>query len=239
MGRSTNFWNVPRCWPGETFFLLAGGPSLSGFDSEVLRGHGRIIVINDSYLLCPFADVLYHCDRAWLFAPVAENMLKLASSFAGKEIPSGSLHRDVIALIFKGTYRVSMGTSEFGTHQIRSGGLTGLSSDSSRLSHGTNSGYQAINLAVHLGASRIILLGYDMHCNGGMHFHNSPGRRADYHLEFEKKIRLDMLPRFAGLVHPLAALGIEVVNCTPGSAITCWPNIPLGQVLHPVPVQCQ
>ncbi len=33
----------------------------------------------------------------------------------------------------------------------------------------------------------------------------------------------DMLPNFPTLIEPLKARGVEVVNCTPGSALTCFP----------------
>jgi hypothetical protein len=40
------------------------------------------------------------------------------------------------------------------------------------------------------------------------------------------------IKRFATLAGPLAARGIEVINCTPGSALTTWPFMPLEQALQ-------
>jgi len=35
-------------------------------------------------------------------------------------------------------------------------------------------------------------------------------------------LREEMLPKFQSLVEPLKERSIEVVNATPGSALTCW-----------------
>ncbi|HCZ48509.1 MAG TPA: hypothetical protein DCZ11_05850, partial [Gammaproteobacteria bacterium] len=52
----------------------------------------------------------------------------------------------------------------------------GLSASPLRIHQGGNSGYQALNLAVLLGAERVILLGYDMH---GGHWHGRHGGRLN------------------------------------------------------------
>ena len=57
-----SYWSIPPEWTGETAFLLGGGPSLKGFNAECLRGR-RVIAINNSWELAPWADVLYFCDE--------------------------------------------------------------------------------------------------------------------------------------------------------------------------------
>lgn len=208
----TRYWSVPREWPGETVFILAGGPSLRDFDAEVLRGAGRIITINNSYLLCPWADVLYGCDASWW-----------------------RTHATRIAETFHGKYRISIGTSENGVLRLRHGGLRGLNTDPTALAHGTNSGFQAINLAANFGAARIILLGYDMHCKGGTHWHPGHGAYDADSARFERKLQNDMLPEFQSLVEPLRSRGVEVINSTPNSALKCWPYLPLEEVLETCP----
>lgn len=65
---------------------------------------------------------------------------------------------------------------EYGLNVLHSRDEKGLSRDPEWLNRGGNSGYQAINLAYHLGAQKIVLLGYDMsHDNGKAHwFGNHP-----------------------------------------------------------------
>ncbi len=200
------FWTVPREWSGETAFLLAGGPSLRGFDAEILRGR-RVIAINNSYLLAPWADVLYYCDRQWW-----------------------EDHRERALATFTGKYRVSLGTSADGTLRLQTSGPRGLEKSPIALRSGSNSGYQAINLAVHFGVSRIVLLGYDMHTNGPeTHWH--AGHPRDRPGSQEEALQNLFLPRFKHLVEPLRAEGIEVINATPDSALKLWPFIPLEKLL--------
>jgi hypothetical protein len=201
------FFSIPRAYPGETFFLLAGGPSLTDFDPNVLTGHGRIIAINDWYLRCPFADILYFGDALWW-----------------------TKHRERVLAKFEGMI-VSMNVSEDGVHRIRHGGLHGLSLDPTALAHGGNSGFQAINLAFHLGASRIVLLGYDM--QGGHCYAQSsiPAQRPRTPESSDAQKRNDWTPRFASLVEPLASRGVSIVNCNPNSLIRCFPFAKLSDIL--------
>ena len=203
-----NRWTVPQEWVGETCYILAGGPSLRGFDAEALRGRGRVIAINNSFLLAPWADVLYYADRCWWLA-----------------------HREEALRVFKGQYRVSVNASDDGTKRLRTTGMSGLEKDPGALRHGGNSGYQAIGIAYHFGATRIVLLGYDMHVNGSQtHWHEGHLR---WTAEAQERVLHDVfLPRFQSLVAPLKAAGVEVLNATPGSALTCWPAVRLEDLLR-------
>lgn len=87
----------------------------------------------------------------------------------------------------------------------------------------TNSGVLALECAKHLGATRILLLGFDM---SGTHFfgpyrnglsNTAKDRRIIHHRQFnawrEKNPDLD------------------VVNCAPGSALKAFPMMPLDAAL--------
>jgi hypothetical protein len=104
---------------------------------------------------------------------------------------------------------------------IRKGRQSGFDPRADTLAHGFNGGFQAIGVAVHSGARRIILLGYDMQ---GTHFHGQhPDRtKPPFHL---------CIPAFASLVAPLSALGVEVLNCTRRTALTCFPRVALEAAL--------
>lgn len=80
-----------------------------------------------------------------------------------------------------------------------------------------NSGLLGIMAAVELGAARVLLLGFDMH---GAHYfgpHRAPLKNTDA-ARFEKFKR-----QFAAY----RPSGVEIINCTPGSALSCYP---LGQL---------
>lgn len=105
----------------------------------------------------------------------------------------------------------------------------GLSLDPLRIHQGGNSGFQALNLAVLLGARRVLLLGFDLGRRGGRrHWHGDhPG---DLNNPDETNFAW-WRTAFAGAVPDLARAGVAVVNCTPGSALDCFPMAPLEAAL--------
>jgi hypothetical protein len=200
-------WAVPREWGGETCFLLGGGPSLRNFDASVLRGR-RVIAINRSFRLAPWADVLYFCDRTWWLSDGAE----VLRDFTGKYI--------VTIAAVKNEPRIRI---------LENSGPGGLELAPTGLRHGTNSGFQSINLAFHFGARRIVLLGFDQKIEGNAtHWHGGYGVAPEV---VHHAIKARMLPYFPTLVEPLKSLGVEVWNATPGSALDCWPRVELAEIL--------
>lgn len=193
---------VPRLWPGSTVVCMGTGPSLCQADVDAVRGRARVIAVNDAYhnraTSCLWADVLYACDARWWKwhdgAPAFKG-LKYALD------PKAAAWPDVQVL--------------------RNLGIKGLSLDPSGLKTGHNSGYQAINLAVLLGASRIILLGYDMQ---GDHCFGSHPSKAGPNLALFRLM-------FPELVKPLKAAGVEIVNCTRKTALECFPRATLADTL--------
>lgn len=83
-----------------------------------------------------------------------------------------------------------------------------------------NSGAAAINLAVLMGASRICLLGFDMHDNGGSHWHN-------YYPANTSKPYTKHLSGFPAIAEDLKQLGIDIINYSPDTAIK---DIPVGDL---------
>ncbi len=174
---------------------IASGPSLTQDDCEFVRGKAKVIAINTSYQLAPWADALYACDARWW------RWHKGAKDFNGLKF---SLERRA------GLYGVQI---------LKAGKPEGLSDDPCFLNTGKNSGYQAMNLAYLLGASKIVLLGYDMQRGprGEMHWHKEhPIRTPNLYVEFRR--------RFETLVKPLAERGVEVVNCSRNTALECFPK---------------
>lgn len=196
---------VPRLWPGSTIVCLGTGPSLTQADVDSCRGRARVIAIKHAIDMAPWADVLYACgaDASRWWQKHGERL----AGFAGLRYtldPKGEPH----ATVLKNT------------------GYSGIETDPSGLRTGKNSGFQAINLAAHLGAVRIVLLGYDMMtgANDRDHFYGSHanGVRVPFH---------DLKPFFVEIVAPLRALGVEVVNATRSSALDCFPKVSLADAL--------
>lgn len=88
-----------------------------------------------------------------------------------------------------------------------------------------NSGQRAIELALHLGAHRVLLLGYDCSIRHGTHWHGNHQLLANpdkfsvarWHDEFSR-------------LHVIAG-GAEIINCSRYTRLTCFPRQPLEAAL--------
>lgn len=96
---------------------------------------------------------------------------------------------------------------------------------------GGNSGYQAINLAFLFGATRIILLGFDMKKDGEkVHFFgNHPYHKRKNEGPNEGTMRR-WVHNFASLAADLKQEGVEVINATRSTALDCFPKQALEQI---------
>ena len=209
---------APKLWPQSTVVCIASGPSLTPGDCDLVReahldGTVKVIVINTSYQLAPWADCLYACDaRWWKWHDGAKDFRGLKYSLNPHVDPPAQA-------------RYSL-PCDYGVTVLKNTGTTGLEVDPTGLRTGHNSGYQAINLAVHLGAKKIVLLGYDLKRapDGKVHWHGDHRQATSVPLSL-------FLPTFQTLVKPLRALGIAIENCSRESALTCFPRVSLREAL--------
>ncbi len=105
---------------------------------------------------------------------------------------------------------------EYDLRYIKVENGNGLSTNQNILHSGKNSGYQAINLAYHLGAKNIYLIGYDMK-SGGEHWHGKHPKNWGNSEGANKWARL-----FNDLAKDLEEKQVNVINCTIDTAITCF-----------------
>lgn len=191
-------WTAPRIWDGQRAFVMAGGASLAKQRYQDI--HGNLIVVKHCALLRPDAEVMLFAGKSW------------------------HRERDGIQSLaaFKGRYCISRGwSSDHPPHVLAMGRVKGdpvtmaarLSDDPQRLG-GWDTGASAINLAYLLGATEIVLLGFDM--NGGHWFkgHPAPFPRNS---EFQRH-----MAGIAAMAGELSAKGVKVWNCSPKSALTCF-----------------
>lgn len=78
-----------------------------------------------------------------------------------------------------------------------------------------NSGVLALEVAKRLGTTRILLCGFDMH---GSHFFGQYTNGLTNTTEQRRRLHLKQYAKWAK-----ANPQIEVLNCTPGSALRCFP----------------
>lgn len=228
--REFEFWTPEPIFKGETVFCLASGPSLTSDVVAKLAGR-RKIVVNSSYKDVPDADMLYFTDSGWFeFGRHPE--------FCGNNLGTDDRwpRRDdlekfagIIVSMSKSAKRVLPDrvrrVKGIGDPTIGAGSFPPLGSPGVR--QGRSSGHTAVSLAVALGARRIILVGYDMRVVDGREHHHSeyvgPRDLDQYSREF--------VPAFNGWNADALKVGVEIVNCTPGSAIVEFPFCDLDEVL--------
>jgi len=196
---------VENIFDNETVYIIGGGPSLKNFDFRQLIG-AKTIAINKAILFHSRADVLYWTDVRFYTWHKHEIDNYKGLKFALKP---GSQYSSDVKILKKGK-------------------AYGIETDPQTLAHGNNSGYAAINLAYHLGAKRIILLGFDMAGNGSDgHFHDGyPTKSAGDRMYQDK-----FIPGFKQLAAALAMTNVTVLNASPYSKLTVFPKITLEQAL--------
>lgn len=186
--------------------VAATGPGCTQAQLDYVRGKAPLIVISDNAFKAPWADVLYSADAAWW-----RLYMRKLGGFAGMMVGA----QDDI---------------EFPrVHVIRHDGKGKKSAfDDPGYVWGNNSGAEAVQLAAHMnGGAPIVALGCDCAdgANGEKHNfgdHPAPLRPPNYPL---------FQTGFALVAGELAKRGVKVWNCSPLSALTYWPKVPLETVL--------
>ena len=200
-----NFSFVDNLWEGETAYIIGGGPSLQGFDFSKLIG-SNVIAINKAIYSFPAAQILYWTDNRFYtwYKNDIDNFGCLKYT-----IKTGSLYADDIKI-------------------LRKGAVHGLEEPKDTLAHGNNSGYAAINLAYHLGAKRIVLLGFDMANDGDLtHYHDGYPTQGTANNVYHDKF----LPGFKSLASGLRKKQIQVFNASVYSKLQDFPKISLEAAL--------
>lgn len=200
-------------WPGQTCVVAATGPSLTQEVADRCKGL-PVVAVSDAYRLMPWAPVMHSADTDWW------KVHNGCPDFAGEKWTLRKEYNDQAVI------------EKYGLKAIHERHSNGFSLNQHWVMSGENSGLQAINLAILMGAARVVLVGFDMRIvEGRRHFfgdHPAPLRNNDYR-------------KLLGYFRNAAANmpdGIEVINCTPGSAIAHFPFMSLEDALagKPVPI---
>jgi len=200
------FWTPELDFLGKTVLVLGGGPGLT--PAVVSKLHGRhCIAVNSSYLIAPPDALLFFTDNGWF-----EGHTDAVNAWRGRVVTqSRASKRSLPSLLRVG--------SEAGRRFPPAG--------SPRILQGKSTGQTAIALAIAMGASTVILLGFDMQVVGGREHHHDDylavtrtQRRGDpmvYQRQF--------LPAFEGWDAMARRAGVVVLNATPGSALKEFPMV--------------
>lgn len=191
-------------WPGETCFIVAGGPSLTGFDFARLEGR-KVIAINSSVFSCPSAPILFFGDARWWWW----NAEKICSGFKGHIFTCSEIDHPRVHNLVKRK------PPPF------------VAEDRGQVSMNHTSLTAAINLAVHFGCQRLVLLGADMQAGAD--------GRAHHHEEHPVAVMPGcwdvQMKDLRSVAASLSDLGVEVINTSMESRIDWWPKKPIeGQL---------
>lgn len=172
------------------------------------------IVVNDAWRRLPWADCLYAADAKWWRHHGG------CPEFRGEKWSTHSLPEN----------RKTEEARLYGLRLLKGAAGEGFATDPGVLHYGSNGGFQAINLALHFigWQGAVILVGFDMRVvDGRRHFFGDhpPALyrpNTDYGRWFRQfQTAADALPP-----------AVKVINCTPGSALPCFPIVPLEEAVE-------
>lgn len=231
-------WNVPRMWEDGDVWIIGGGPSISQqfnvpdrIVNKVIEGslplsayspymtalHAKhVIGVNVAYMLGEWVDMVFFGDSGFFLTH-----LQRLAQFPGLKV---SCHPAVAR------YPWVKYTPRDNKHP------RGISGNTQMVSWNGNSGAAAISIAVHAGAKRVILLGFDMKLSDGnrQHWHNVYGR-APVNVRDQRKMRKLPFDRhlrgFDQIARDAKHMGVEIVNACPDSAIREFPRCNAAELL--------
>lgn len=196
--------------------VMASGPSMCVEDAERVREwqsadpeNRATIVVNSTFRLLPDATILYSNDHDWMEAHLPE----IGEKFEGRVICGHLAYaRDHVV-----------------DYLPFDKDATGLASAKhGHIAWGMNSGAAAISLAHFMGAQRIILLGFDQQWTGdkprwhGRH----PGQLQNQKPGFHRWAKW-----FVQAAIDADALGVEIINCSRATSLTCFRRMELDEAL--------
>lgn len=199
-------------WTGQAAAIVASGPSTKAADVALLKGRLRVLAIKKNVELAPWADVVYGCDRPWW-----------RSARGLPDFPGLKLAYDAHACADHGLRKVEIpdhAVSDFlrfeTTGAVGSGGC---------------SGFQALNLVLQFGATRVLLIGFDAQSRSGEHWY---GRNIWHGANNPDETNFS---RWTKAFHKAAAQlrergGVEVVNASSLTRLTCFPRGTVAETLQ-------
>ena len=239
-------WRVPRIWQDGDCWIIGGGFSLpiqfgvpvdlinnvclgkasitcySSYLKELYNKH--VIGVNNAYFLGDWIDFLFFGDSSWHL-----KHRKSLLSWNGIKVSCAPKFGNMTAKKREGIKFLAKDKSK----------SQGITEKSGHVSWNGNSGAAAINLAVHLGVKRILLLGFDMNMDKYSHWFGSHSEvksvrsKTEFNKIYQSKLRIFQrhLKGFPVIAKDAKRLGVEIININPDSAITVFSKVNLKEVL--------
>jgi hypothetical protein len=202
-------------WDDKPVAIVGGGPSLTGFDFERLRG-AHVLAVKGSIFDIPRADAGF-----------------------GLDMPRYMEWRDKLANVQSRIYwavpveqidKTGPPPSHNVTFVRRLDGEA-IAADPGEIYGGGTSGFGAVQIALHKRAKNIVLFGFDYDGAYGHMAEHRPFRHNDMHY-LRKRAQstanwLTWAEHFTIFVQHMIDNNIRIINACPGSAIQCFQKMSL------------
>ncbi len=210
-------------WPklkGQTVAILASGPSQSQEQCDAAIGAGwTCIAINETWRIARRAAILYGCDWQWWRARAPS-----AEEWKGQRI-TGTVPMRKHGPAF---HKDMQWQCELLNYIPVMAGYSRIRWDGPTLGAGSNSAFQAVNLAVRCGAKRIILTGVDCR-SPNAHWHE-PHSHPMANVQRDSTIAAWIRAwKFAAV--DFKERGIKCIDCSPKSALTCFQKMSIEEAV--------
>lgn len=228
-------WRVPHIWDGGDAWIIGGGPSVPRqFDvpEEIIRKVTAGTLPPSAY--SPYMKILH--DKH----VIAVNMAYRIGDWIDAVIfgDSGYFAKERATLATFPGLRISCNPVSKAEHWVKTLGRDGqkskgISTNPTMISWNGNTGAAAINLAVHFGAKRIMLLGFDMNIDGNrmQHWHDLYGKGPVSDDRRKRKLPFARhLQGFPVIAEDAKKLGVQIINVSANSEITCFPKMTIKQI---------
>ena len=198
-------WIPPKIWENGTAYIIGGGPGVKAVDLSLIHDK-HVIGVNNAYLLGDWVDVGWFGDKKWL--------LWHRNSWKKSPCIKASCNHDREVLKHDSGW----------IHFMSRGKAAGIETAPGSIAWNRCSGSSAINLAYHLGATRIVLIGFDMHdVDGKKNFHKD--HKDNGNAPYKK-----FLGCYGDIAKDAVELGVEIINATPDSALRHFPYFTLEKI---------
>lgn len=215
-------WTAPEMWADQTVYIIGGGASV--LKTPLHPIHDRCVLgVNNAFTLGPWVDVTFFGDQAWW----------------ERECLALLRHPGLIVTCLPGKIFADMKRVK---QLTRNNSLLGIHTKTQdQIRWNQNSGAASINLAILLGAAKVVLLGFDFKTDRkhglreGHNWHDFHNQKAAPAQDiYETKF----LKGFKCIARDLEKLNnggwhrkVEILNATPGSALDVFPRVSLGEAL--------
>lgn len=205
--------SLPRCYEGQTVFIIGGGPSVSRTNLKLIKDR-PVLGCNDAFRLGTWVDWNLFCDRRWWMWnwhdlekwPNRERAICIVPQL----LEERNCNWPWLKILRRDEARF------------------GLSVEQDTLCWNRGCGGAAINAAYLLGASKIVLIGFDMRVVEGKHNYH------DHHKKEERPqiYQGSMIPFLKPMADAMKVTGLQIANATPGSAMNLFPVVRLEELLE-------